>query len=212
MSHYTKFDFQYTNSECLFSTCKRLNLKMQEKEIRKYSGMKWLIDEYPDYMTSLPSYSVFNCKNKGFNYFLEQVDNHFELSIEKYNMNVSNEIKAQRLALEFQTTYIEEVSKLFVKQMNEKGINAILEKTDEGFSIHFGTMYEKNILIKFNNGRVFEEVYGIKGQSCVSLTEALENMLSSSEVELNSEWTEEYYEEPEGDLALYSLIETGNSQ
>lgn len=46
----------------------------------------------------------------------------------------------------------------------------------------------------------------IKGQSCQSITEALENMLSSADVELNTEWTEEYYE-PDDDsmLKIYDL-------
>ena len=57
------------------------------------------------------------------------------------------------------------------------------------------------------NGKktVEEKVVGVKGSSCVSLTEAIENMLSSAEVELNSEWTKEYYQEETDNLEIYEL-------
>lgn len=60
-------------------------------------------------------------------------------------------------------------------------------------------------MIKFDNGRVIEEVQGGKGDSCISLTEALENMLSSPDVELQSEWTEEYYESDDSSLTIYNM-------
>ena len=207
MSHCTHFKFQYVDVNCIAATYSRLKLSPEEKYIRSYSGMKWLIEEYPTYMTFLPTYNVVHCKNKGFNYFMENCGNHHELSIEKHDMTETDKRKSKQLASEFQTIYIEEVAKLFVDKMCQKGINAILNKEDKGFSINFGPFYEKSILIKFDNGRVIEEVHGVKGESCVSLTEALENMLSSADVELNSEWTEEYYEGFEEGLAIYNLTE-----
>ena len=208
MSHCTHFKFQYVDVNCIAVAYSRLKLFPEWKQIRSYSGMKWLVEEYPTYMTSIPSYNVLHCKNKGFNYFMENCGNHYELSIEKHDMTTADKRKSKQLANEFQTIYVEEVAKLFVDKMCQKGVYAVLNKEDKGFCINFGPFYEKSILIKFNNGRVIEEVHGVKGESCVSLTEALENMLSSADVELNSEWTEEYYEDPDNELALYNLTET----
>ena len=112
---------------------------------------------------------------------------------------------SRQMAEEFKQTYIKEVAKEVVKQMNAKGETAILEEKPSGYEIRFGQTYDKSILIKFNSGRVIEEVQGVKGDGCVSLTEALENMLSSPDVELQSEWTEEYYESPDSGLTIYNM-------
>jgi hypothetical protein len=112
---------------------------------------------------------------------------------------------ATQLENEFRRQYIKAVAQSVIEKMEKNGNNCLLDETDKGFSIHFGSLYEKSILIKFDNGRVIEEVQGVKGKSCTSLTEALENMLSSPDVELNSEWTEEYYESPEDGLTIYNM-------
>lgn len=205
MSHCTNFTFQYTDRTIICKVFSNLGLSYKDTIVKTSGEMKWSVDEY-----SLPFGSerkAIMAKSNGFNYFMENFGNHYELSIEKHNMTSFDKKKTTKMANEFQSAYIEEVAKVFVNKMNEKGINALLDKTNEGFFIQFGSMYEKSILIKINNGRVIEEVQGVKGENCVSLTEALENMLSSSDVELNSEWTEEYYEDPEDGLTIYNLAE-----
>ncbi|MBS4771348.1 MAG: DUF2997 domain-containing protein [Proteobacteria bacterium] len=90
--------------------------------------------------------------------------------------------------------------------MEQNGHSCLLAENSDGFEIKFGTVYEKSLLVKLQNGRVIESVSGVKGQSCQSITEALENMLSSADVELNTEWTEEYYEPDDGSmLKIYDL-------
>lgn len=205
MSHCTKFDFQYTDEKCVQKTFENLGLSWQESLVRTSDNLKWRVDEYPSFRTYSPSRSAYVAKKNGFNYFMENVGNHFELSVEKHEMSKGEAYYATQLENEFRRQYIKTVAQLVIEKMENNGNNCLLDETDKGFSIHFGSLYEKSILVKFDNGRVIEEVQGVKGASCTSLTEALENMLSSPDVELNSEWTEEYYDDSEDGLTVYNM-------
>mgnify|MGYP000813234499 FL=1 len=145
-------------------------------------------------------------ESNGFNYFMEDFGNHYELSVEKHNMSLSEERIARRMGNEFQKQYVKCAAQQVIRQMEQNGHSCLLAENSDGFEIKFGTVYEKSLLVKLQNGCVIESVSGVKGQSCQSITEALENMLSSADVELNTEWTEEYYE-PDDDsmLKIYDL-------
>lgn len=203
MSHCTKFKFQYTDRTIICKVFSNLGLSYKDTIVKTSGEMKWSVDEY-----TLPFGSKRNAimaKSDGFNYFMENFGNHYELSIEKHNMTSSDKRKTTKMANEFQKKYIEQVANTVINDMNSNGNNAILDKTQDGYAIRFGSVYEKSILLKFENGRVIEEVQGVKGESCVSLTEALENMLSSPEVDLNTEWTSEYYEDANDGMSIYNL-------
>lgn len=124
----------------------------------------------------------------------------------QYTMSSSESRIAKRMGEEFQKQYIKCAAQQVMQQLEQKGYNSLLEENSDGFEIRFGLMYEKSLLVKLQNGRVIESVRGVKGQSCQSLTEALENMLSSADVELNTEWTEEYYEDSQDEsLKIYCI-------
>ena len=201
MSHCTKFDFQYTSRKIICRTFQTL-------------GLDWNDDIVATYSSTLTKTLGIGGKDKtpaivaerdGFQYFMMNMGAYYELLMERHNMTSDEANISRQMAEEFKQTYIKEVAKEVVKQMNAKGETAILEQTAKGYEIRFGQTYDKSILIKYNNGRVIEEVQGVKGESCVSLTEALENMLSSPDVELQSEWTEEYYESPDSGLTIYNM-------
>lgn len=206
MSHYTNFEFQYTDKSIICKVFKNLGLSYKNTIVKTYGNIKWSVDEYS--ISEGTKRNAIMAKRNGFNYFMEYFGNHYELSIEKHNMTSSEKRISKSMAKEFQEMYVKEVANVFVNKMQEKGINAVLDEDSKGFIVRFGSIYEKSVLIKMDNGRVMEEVHGVKGESCVSLTEALENMLSSADVELNSEWTEEYYEDPEDGLTIYNLTES----
>ena len=144
-------------------------------------------------------------ESNGFNYFMEDFGNHYELSIEKHNMSPADERTVKRMGKEFQKQYIKCTAQQVMKQMELNGQSCLLKENSDGFEIKFGLMYEKSLLVKLQNGRVNERVRGVKGQSCQSITEALENMLSSADVELNTEWTEEYYEADDETFKIYNI-------
>lgn len=205
MSHCTKFKFQYTDLNCIEKAFSDLQLSYKWAKVRTYENLKWRADEYPTFRSDSLTRDALVSKRRGFNYFMEKMGNFYELAVEKYDMSAKDIKQAKIYGNEFQKKYIEEVANTVINDMNSNGNNAILDKNQDGFIIRFGSFYEKSILLKFENGRVIEEVQGVKGESCVSLTEALENMLSSPEVELNTEWTSEYYEDATEGLTLYNL-------
>ena len=201
MSHCTSFKFQYTDRKLITQTFSNLGLRYEDSVVYSYDS---------GYAKSLGIESeerpAIVAESNGFNYFMEDFGNHYELSVEKHNMSLSEERIARRMGKEIQKQYVKCAAQQVVKQMEQNGHSCLLAENSDGFEIKFGTVYEKSLLVKLQNGRVIESVSGVKGQSCQSITEALENMLSSADVELNTEWTEEYYEPDDGSmLKIYDL-------
>lgn len=201
MSHCTSFKFQYTDRKLIAQAFSNLGLECKDSVVYSYDS---------GYAKSLGTASeerpAIVAESNGFNYFMEDFGNHYELSVEKHNMSLSEERIARRMGKEFQKQYVKCAAQQVIRQMEQNGHSCLLAENSDGFEIKFGTVYEKSLLVKLQNGRVIESVSGVKGQSCQSITEALENMLSSADVELNTEWTEEYYE-PDDDsmLKIYDL-------
>lgn len=201
MSHCTSFKFQYTDRKLIIQAFSNLGLKCKDSVVYSYDS---------GYAKSLGIASeekpAIVAESNGFNYFMEDFGNHYELSVEKHNMSLSEERIARRMGNEFQKQYVKCAAQQVIRQMEQNGHSCLLAENSDGFEIKFGTVYEKSLLVKLQNGCVIESVSGVKGQSCQSITEALENMLSSADVELNTEWTEEYYE-PDDDsmLKIYDL-------
>lgn len=158
VSHCTKFDFQYTDKELICKVFDKLGLKYKTTVV-KTLGVK----------------SSAMAKRDGFNYFMEDFGNHYELSIEKSEMSRAEKKIAKKMEEEYRHEYIKIVAEQAVDYMQTKGQDAKLSQTENGFAINFGLSYEKSISIKFEEGQVIEEVQGVKGESCVSLTETLEN-------------------------------------
>ncbi len=201
MSHCTSFKFQYTDRILITQAFSNLGLKCKDSVVYSYDS---------GYAKSLGIASeerpAIVAESNGFNYFMEDFGNHYELSVEKHNMSSSEERIATRMGKEFQKQYVKCAAQQVIKQMEQNGHSCLLAENSDGFEIKFGTVYEKSLLVKLQNGRVIESVSGVKGQFCQSITEALENMLSSADVELNTEWTEEYYAPDDGSmLKIYDL-------
>lgn len=202
MSHCTKFDFQYTNRKIIFNTFEALGLKCEHSLVASFSSV-W---EKKLGINATDQTPAIIAESNGFNYFMLNCGSHYELFIEKHNMTTEEARISKKMADEFQKAYLEETVKEAVKQLTASGQTALWEKDKNGYVIKFGALYDKTIYVKLNGKKTVEEaVVGVKGPSCVSLTEAIENMLSSAEVELNSEWTKEYYQEETDNLEIYEL-------
>lgn len=202
MSHCTKFDFQYVNRKIIFRTFEALGLKCEHSTVASFAS-DW---EKRFEINAFDQTPAIVAEKDGFNYFMLNRGSYYELFIEKHNMTYDEERISKKMADEFKKMYIEETVKEVVKELNLSGNPAVWEKNRDGFVIKFGQLYDKTISVKMNGKKTIEEqVLGVKGTSCVSLTSAIENLLSSDEVELNSEWTEEYYEEETDGLKIYEL-------
>ena len=202
MSHCTKFDFQYTSRKCIVRAFQSLGLNWQDETL--YDGVKVFGSIFIPIKNPTPAIIA---PRSGFYYFMVNRGAYYELLIEKHKMSSSDHKKIKQMADEFQKAYIKKAAKDVVQKLSQQGKSAVLNEIPAGYEIKFGHTYDKSILIKFDNGRVIEEVKGVKGEGCVSLTEALENMLSSPDVELTTKWTDEYYETEDETIKLYDLQE-----
>lgn len=201
MSHCTSFKFQYVNRKCIIQTFKNIGLDWHDGTVVSYNSEteKMLrINAYD------PTPAIIASKDD-FNYFMKDKGGYYELSIEKHNMNSDEEHRAKNMAKEFKREYIKTTMDMFKDKLEKKGINCILNNTKKGWKICFGKTYEKSVLVNFDGKNIEEQVSGIKGGSCSSLTRVLEDMLSSPEVDLHTRWTEEYYQTEEDDLKVYNL-------
>lgn len=201
MSHCTKFDFQYTSRKIICRTFQSLGLEWYDGIAVRYGST---LAKKLDLGRTDETPAIIAEKN-GFHLMMLNKGSFYELFVEKHNMTISDGKISKEIADEFQRMYIQEVSKEIVQRMNAEGKNAIVEQLTNGYQIRFGQLYDKSISIRWNNDKLTESVQGWKGKSCIKLTEALENMLSSPNVELQSEWTEEYYTEPENEIEIYNM-------
>lgn len=201
MSHCTNFKFQYVDKSLIIKTFECLNLACSEDYVYSFSSgfEKFLGINGKDKTAALVA------SQDGFHYFMCDRGNFYELIMEKHNMTADDAALARIMANEFQNLYVKNAVQAVMKKFENQGISCCMEESQSGFEIKFGNLYEKSLFIKLQNGRVVENVKGVKGQSCQSITEVLENMLSSEDVELNTEWTEEYYEDPDDGLTIYNL-------
>ncbi|MBE6450109.1 MAG: DUF2997 domain-containing protein [Alphaproteobacteria bacterium] len=201
MSHCTNFDFQYSSRRCIIQTFENMGLIWRDDTVVYYnSGLEKMLG-----INGHDSAPAIVANKDGFNYFMIDKGNHYELSIEKHNMSVEEEEISKKMANEFKHEYVKTTVEKFKKKLERKGIDCILKDTPKGWEICFGAMYEKSIFVKLNKNKIEEQVSGVKGKSCSSLTGALEDMLSSSDVDLNTRWTEEYYQTEDDELKVYNL-------
>lgn len=201
VSHCTNFEFQYTDRNLILQAFNKLGIKCYDDTVYSYASSF-------DKTRGIPSAErpAICAERNGFHYFVENYGNHYELSMEKHNMTSQEARISEQMADEFKKQYVKCAAEEVMHQMRLKGQNCLMVENSQGFEIKFGALYDKSLLVKLENGRVVESVHGIKGKSCQSITEALENMLSSADVELNTEWTEEYYEpDDSGALKVYDL-------
>lgn len=81
MSHCTSFKFQYTDRKLITQTFSNLGLRYEDSVVYSYDS---------GYAKSLGIASeerpAIVAESNGFNYFMEDFGNHYELSVEKHNI------------------------------------------------------------------------------------------------------------------------------
>lgn len=205
MSHCTKFDFQYTDKDLICEVFNNLGLEFKNTIVKTYGMLKWDVEEHPELSSFSPGRNSIVAKKGKFNYFMENYGDCYKLSVERHNMNLDDIECAKIMEDEYRKEYIKAAAQKMVNKMQIHGHNALLTQTEEELKIMFGNTFEKSISIKYNQGSITEEVNGVKGKSCISLTKVLEEMLSSSDTEIKTDWTNEYYESSPDGIAVYEL-------
>jgi hypothetical protein len=132
MSHCTNFDFQYTDRDLICSAFQALNLKWKDDVVYSYASQA---DKEAGIVET--SWPAIIAEKNGFNYFMKNKGKYYILGIEKHDMSSYDRQIAKEMADEFRNTYIKEVAKIVVEDMNSQGQQAILEEAPGGYEIKF---------------------------------------------------------------------------
>jgi len=193
MSHCTKFDFKYTSEEAIVKAFKKLDIKCSTELVSEFKSefSKQVLGklgylgnkQYRAICGVIGKYNIFLCKigENDYNLFIERT---------VIGNNDNNEMKM--LSDDFQRAYIEVAIDEIVRKLDKGNMPSKVESTKNKYTIIFGSSYEYSLVVSFEEGKVTEEVIGVKGDFCTKLTEDLENILSHPTSELVTEWKQEY--------------------
>jgi hypothetical protein len=132
------------------------------------------------------------CGNKdGINMFACKIeDNRFELICEHPHITDIVAERMNELQSEFYEAYIDSAINQMVRKIENTGLPTKIEKEGNQRIVLFGPAYEYSVIVSFDGNSIQEEVSGVKGDFCLSLTEELENLLSHPNVDIETTYKE----------------------
>jgi hypothetical protein len=193
MSHCTKFDFKYTSEEAIVKAFRKLNIKCSTELVSEFKSefSKQVLGKL-GYLGSKQYRSICGVKGK-YNIFLCKMgENDYELFIERSVIGNNDNIEMNTISAEFRKAYIEVAIDEIVKKLDKGNMPSNVELSKNKYTVSFGSSYEYSLVVSFEEGKITEEVIGVKGDFCTKLTEDIENILSHPSAELVTEWKQEY--------------------
>ena len=193
MSHCTKFDFKYTSEEAIVKAFRKLDIKCSTELVSEfksefskqvlgklgYHGNK----QYRAICGVIGKYNIFLCKIG---------ENDYELFVERSVIGNNDNNEMKMLSDDFRRAYIEVAIDEIVKKLDKGNMPYKVETSKNKYTVSFGSSYEYSLVVTFEEGKITEEVIGVKGDFCTKLTEDIENILSHPTSELVTEWKQEY--------------------
>jgi len=193
MSHCTKFDFKYTSEEAIVKAFRKLDIKCSTELVSEFKSefSKQVLGklgflgnkQYRAICGIIGKYNIFLCKIG---------ENDYELFIERSVVGLNDNEEMKKLSDDFQRAYIEVAIDEIVKKLDKGNMPSKVESSKNKYTVIFGSSYEYSLIISFEEGKITEEVIGVKGDFCTKLTEDIENILSHPTSELVTEWKQEY--------------------
>lgn len=193
MSHCTKFDFKYTSEEAIVKAFRKLDIKCSTELVSEFKSefSKQVLGklgylgnkQYRAICGIIGKYNIFLCKIG---------ENDYELFIERSVEGLNDNEEMKKLSDDFQRAYIEVAIDEIIKKLDKGNMPSKVESTKNKYTIIFGSSYEYSLVVSFEEGKITEEVIGVKGDFCTKLTEDIENILSHPTSELVTEWKQEY--------------------
>ena len=193
MSHCTKFDFKYTSEEAIVKAFRNLDIKCSTELVSEFKSefSKQVLGklgylgnkQYRAICGIIGKYNIFLCKIG---------ENDYELFIERSVEGLNDNEEMKKLSDDFQRAYIEVAIDEIIKKLDKGNMPSKVESTKNKYTIIFGSSYEYSLVVSFEEGKITEEVIGVKGDFCTKLTEDIENILSHPTSELVTEWKQEY--------------------
>jgi hypothetical protein len=193
MSHCTKFDFNYTSEAAIVKAFRKLDIKCSTKLVSEFKSefSKQVLGslgylgnkQYRAICGMIDKYNIFFCKIS---------ENDYECFIERSVIG-SNDIEEMKiLSGDFQRAYIQVALDEVVKKLDKGNMPSKVKSMHNKYIVSFGNTYEYSLVVSFEEGKITEEVVGVKGDFCTKLTEDIEKILSHPTAELFTEWKQEY--------------------
>lgn len=192
MSHCTKFNFTYSCEESIVRAFRKMNVQTSLELITEFDNdfQKKILSHF-GYMGRRQMRAICGIKNGINMYMCKVAENRYELICEHPNVTPYIKDTMNKLGSEFQQAYVEVAIEAVVKKIEISGTPVEVKKQNYKYIIKFGPSLEYQVVVSFDDNVVTEEVFGIKGDFCTSLTEDIENILSHPESELISEFKPE---------------------
>lgn len=188
MSHCTKFQFNYTDERIIIKAFEKLKLSCSTEGCLEF-------DNYLDKAIGNVR-DVKRCiyaKYGKFNLMVIKIRAHeYQLYIEKHKVSSDDEIRKVQIEEEFRRAYIEVAVEQVATKLEKSGMPTSMQIDSNTIILNFGRMLEYSLSVVFENGQIIEDVRGVKGDFCTHLTEDLEDILSSQDCELQTQWKETY--------------------
>jgi hypothetical protein len=193
MSHCTKFDFKYTSEEAIVKAFRKLDVKCSTELVSEFKSefSKQVLGRL-GYLGNKQYRAICGINGK-YNIFLCKIrENDYELFVERSIIGNNDILEMKKIADDFQRAYIEVAIDEIVKKLDKGNMPSKVESSINKYTVSFGSSYEYSLVISFEEGKITEEVIGVKGDFCTKLTEDIENILSHPSAELVTEWKQEY--------------------
>jgi|694.fasta_scaffold17176_3 hypothetical protein len=193
MSHCTKFDFKYTNEGAIVKAFRKLDIKCSTELVSEFKSefSKQVLGRL-GYLGNKQYRAICGINGK-YNIFLCKIgENDYELFVERSIIGNNDNEEMKTLSDDFQRAYIEVAIDEIVKKLDKGNMPSKVESSKNKYIVSFGSSYEYSLVVSFEEGKITEEVIGVKGDFCTKLTEDIENILSHPSTELVTEWKQEY--------------------
>lgn len=188
MSHCTKFQFNYTDERTIIKAFEKLKLSCSTEGLLEFdSPLHKYFGDISDVKRCI--YARYG----KFNLIATKIRAHeYQLYIEKHKVSSDDEIRKVQIEEEFRRAYIEAAVEQVAKKLEKNGMPTNMQIDRNTITLNFGQMLEYSLSVVFEDGHIIEDVSGVKGDFCTHLTEDLEDILSSQDCELNTQWKETY--------------------
>jgi hypothetical protein len=193
MSHCTKFDFKYTSEMAIVKAFRKLDIKCSTELVSEFKSefSKQVLGRL-GYLGNKQYRAICGINGK-YNIFLCKIgENDYELFVERSIIGNNDIVEMKKISEDFQRAYIEVAIDEIVKKLDKGNMPSKVESSKNKYIVSFGSSYEYSLVVSFEEGKITEEVIGVKGDFCTKLTEDIENILSHPSAELATEWKQEY--------------------
>jgi hypothetical protein len=193
MSHYTKFDFKYTDESAIVKAFRKINMKCSTELVSEFkSDFSKKILGRLGYLGSKQYRAIVGTDGKYNLFVCKMAENDYELFIECSKVAAIDEAEMWTIADNYRRAYIGVAIDEIVKKLDKGNMPSKVEVQKDQYIVNFGSSYEYSLVVSFEKGKIEEEVRGIRGNFCTKLTEDIENILSHPSAELQTEWKAEY--------------------